>query len=318
MTAQLPAQLPALAPAAVPSRPLATAIGAAGVVLWATETSLAKGAAGLPPFEIVGCAFLAAALLSPPVWWLTGQGPGAAFRQRPLVWLVMVPCLVLYHACIYAFIQRAPAMPAALMQGSTPLVLVVGTALLPGSRLRWWHWAALVGGLEGVVALAGAGEGSGQTAAGGEMALVGIGFAAALWGVYSLAMSRLAAVPVSALGVFYLAAALAALACHAAFESWVTPSLGQLEAVAGLGLLPMGLAILCWNHGLAHGDVPALGGISYVEPLVGATLTVALGQGVFHWSTVLSGLVLIGAAMLGSADLLDGPAATMGAAPDDP
>ena len=283
----------------------ATAIGGIGIALWATETALASATGGLPPFEITGLAFGVAALLAPLAWWISGDDPRLAFRQPWWVWVATVPSLVAYHACIYLALGRVPAVPAALLQGCTPLFLMVGTALTGGQRLRWWHVAGAVAGLEGLVALCLDGQDGAAVAAGAAPYLLAIGLAAGLWGLYSLGASRFAAVPTSAMGVFYAASAAAALACHAGLERWVAPTPHQWAAIAGLGLLPMGLALFCWDFGLKQGDVQALGVASYLEPLIGAALVVAIGQGDLRWSMLVSGLVIIGGAVLGAASAFE-------------
>ena len=285
----------------------ATVIGMAGILLWATETSLVSLTGGLPTFEIVALAFTAATFLSPLAWWITGERPTLAFRQRPAVWLITVPSLVGYHACIYFCVHRVPAAPAALLQGCTPLFIVLGAALLPGQRLRWWHIFSVGTGMIGLIDLSTGGRGLAVLEEGDASIFLGlIGFAAGLWGVYSLVSSRFGSVPTSAMGVFYAASALVAFICHSAFETWITPTGTQGMAVAALGLLPMGLALYCWDFGLKRGDVPTLGVVSYVEPLIGAGLVVALGQGQLEWSMLLPGLIIIGSAALGSANFLDG------------
>ena len=138
---------------------LATLIGAVGICLWATETVLVTFTTGLPTLEIVALAFATASLLSPLAWKIGGGSPLDAFRQPLSVWLVTVPCLVLYHACIYYAVHRVPATPAALLHGATPLFIVLGSALLPGERLRWWHLAGAGLGAIGMVWLVDAGRG---------------------------------------------------------------------------------------------------------------------------------------------------------------
>jgi hypothetical protein len=64
-------------------RVLATAAGAGGIVLWASETVLITETGTLPPFQIVALAFVVAALPSPVIWLVTGADPRAAFRQPP-------------------------------------------------------------------------------------------------------------------------------------------------------------------------------------------------------------------------------------------
>ena len=231
-------------------RLLPSIIGAVGVTLWATETTLVNLALRVPPLQIVALAFGFAALLTPIVWLITKENPFKAFKLPKRVWLLMVVSLVGYHACIYFATQRAPAAPAALLQGTTPLLIVLGSAFLPGERLRWWHLVGAGLGFSGVLLLINAG-GSIDTYSGGDpifyLSLIGV--AAGLWGLYSVLTRRLADVPTSSLGMFYAASAVVALLAHLALESWISPTFDEWLAIAALGILPMGLAIYLWDFG---------------------------------------------------------------------
>jgi drug/metabolite transporter (DMT)-like permease len=282
---------------------LATVIGAVGICLWATETVLVTFTTGLPTLEIVALAFAVASSLSPLVWKITGGSPLDGFRQPISVWLMTVPCLVLYHACIYYAVHRVPATPAALLHGATPLFIVLGSALLPGEHIRWWHLAGAGLGAVGMVWLVDGGSSDLAVDAEAAFYLACIGLAAGLWGVYSLCSRRFGDVPTSVMGTFYAAAALLAGIGHLTFETWVTPSNGQIGAIVALGLLPMGLALYCWDYGVKRGDIQALGAASYVEPLIGAFLVVALGQGQLLWSMVLAGMLIVGGSILAAGSL---------------
>jgi drug/metabolite transporter (DMT)-like permease len=282
-------------------RVMATLIGAIGVVLWATETSLVTYTTAIPPLETVAIAFVFAAALSPFVWLVTGASPLVAFKQPPAVWFLTVGSLVSYHACIYYATQRAPPAAAALLQGTTPLMIVIGSALLPGERLRWWHIAGVVMGLAGVLRLINAGDGAG--AADGAFYLALIGIAAALWGIYSILSRALPEVPSSALGMFYAVSAVMAFAAHVGLENWVQPTPVTWLALAALGIFPMGLAIYFWDFGLKRGDIQALGAFSYVEPFIGAVLVALFANGALELSLFWSGLLVVGGAAFASASL---------------
>jgi drug/metabolite transporter (DMT)-like permease len=277
-------------------------IGAVGVMLWAAETTLITFTTAIPPVQTVGLAFVFAALLSPVVWWVTGSGPRAAFRLPASVWIVAVGALVGYHTCIYYSTQKAPPAAAALLQGTTPLMIVLGSALLPGERLRWWHVAGASFGLVGVLALIDGGESNGSSPnAAFYLSLIGI--AAALWGLYAIFSRSQPDVPSSALGVFYAASAVICLAAHGVLESWVTPTGTEWAAIAGLGILPMGLAIYFWDFGIKRGDIQALGAFAYVEPFIGAVLVALFAQGYLDLSLLLPGVLVVGGAVLASASL---------------
>lgn len=252
----------------------------------------------IPPLQIVALAFAVAALPTPLVWRLTGTDPLAAFRQPASVWLLTVTSLLGYHAFLYHAVQKAPAAPAALLQGCTPLLIVVGSALLPGERLRWWHLTGALAGLGGVWLLVAGQADPVMTSMDPLFYLAVVGMAAALWGVYSLLTRTLAEVPTSAMGVFYAGTAMAAGVGHLLFERWVTPSPHEWAAIVALGLLPIGLALYLWDHGIKRGDLQALGVFSYVEPFLGVALVVMLGQGDFGWSLIGAGMLIVGGATL--------------------
>jgi drug/metabolite transporter (DMT)-like permease len=202
---------------------------------------------------MVTIAFVFAALTSPFVWWLTRTSPLAAFRQPARVWLLTVGSLAGYHACIYYATQQAPPAAAALLQGTTPLMIVLGSALLPGERLRWWHMVGTSLGLCGVLLLI---ENGSQTAAASPNAafhLSLIGAAAGLWGLYSVASRSLPETPSSTLGVFYAACAVVLACAHLLLETWVAPSREEWAAMTALGVVPMGLAIYLWDYGVKRG-----------------------------------------------------------------
>ncbi|KAB0677811.1 DMT family transporter [Aureimonas leprariae] len=287
----------------------ATVLGTFGVVLWATETALITFTTAIPPMQTVGLAFAFAALLSPLVWLATGDDPRAAFRQPLRIWLFTVGSLVGYHACIYYATQKAPPAAAALLQGTTPLIIVLGSALLPGERLRWWHVAGAGLGLAGILLLIGNGsDEAAPTVADPAFYLAVVGTAAALWGLYSVVSRFFGDVPTSALGAFYAASAVVSLLLHAATESWVAPLASDWAAIAALGMLPMGLALFFWDYGVKRGDIQALGAISYVEPFIGAALVAAIGHGELSAPLLAAGCLVVTGAALASRSLLQGDA----------
>jgi hypothetical protein len=63
-----------------------TLVGAAGVVVWASETVLIKLAGALPPLEMVALAFAAGTLASTIAGAMTGRLTAAIFRQPLRAW----------------------------------------------------------------------------------------------------------------------------------------------------------------------------------------------------------------------------------------
>ncbi|WP_430246376.1 DMT family transporter [Neorhizobium sp. DAR64861/K0K2] len=285
-----------------PGRKFASLIGAAGVVLWATETVLVTVTTAVPPLQTVALAFMFAAAMSPAVWIATGSHPLEAFRQPFSVWALTVGALVGYHSCIYYATQQAPPAAAALLQSTTPLMIVVASAFLPGERLRWWHVVGATLGFIGVVLLIDTGSGVGNTAS-AIFYLCVIGVAAALWGLYSVLTRLLPDVPSSVLGLFYAASAIVTFAAHLLLEDWVQPNSTEWMAIAALGIFPMGLAIYFWDFGLKKGDMQALGAFSYVEPFIGAVIVAVFTGVALSLSLLWSGLLVVTGAVIASASL---------------
>ena len=279
-------------------RTVATLVGAAGVVLWASETALVTFAGDVPPLQIVALAFGVVAALSPLLWWAQGLKPSLVLRQPPGAWALNVAALLVFHACLYCAVQNAPPADAALMQGFTPLAIVVGSALLPGERVRWWHIGGTLAGLVGMIALIANGGGEPGTGRSPAPYLAASAVAAAAWALYSILNRRYSQVPSAAMGGFYGLTALVAGLGHLLFETWVTPSPEQWAAIVALGALPMGLALYCWDHGVKHGDLQALAAFSYSEALLATILVVVLGRGAPSWPLLWSGVLIIGGALL--------------------
>jgi drug/metabolite transporter (DMT)-like permease len=105
-------------------------------------------------------------------------------------------------------------------------------------------------------------------------------------------------------GVTLLACAIPAFALHFAIE---TPRLPQttLEwiGVVGLGLGPMGLALLCWDIGMKRGDVAFLGVASYAAPVLSTLLLVALGFASASWTLGLACALIVTGALVASLPL---------------
>lgn len=277
--------------------------GALGVVLWGSETALITLTQRLPPFQTVALAFAFAACLSAVGWWVTQVDIRSLLRQPPRVWLLTTFSLTVFHSCIYFAVRHAPPASSALLQGTTPLVVVFGSALLGGQRVRWWHLVGVGLGFTGVAVLVGTGSDTAAEFQNPGIYLALIAVAAALWGLYSILSRSLADVPSSALGISFLGSGVLTGLCHISFEHWIDPSLQEWLAIAGLGALPMGLAIFLWDFGVKRGDLQSLSALSYLEPLVGAVLVAAVGRGYLTVSMLWSGILIVGGATVASYEI---------------
>jgi drug/metabolite transporter (DMT)-like permease len=174
-----------------------------------------------------------------------------------------------------------------------------------GGGLRWYH---LLGAFLGLVGTALLVTGGGQVLFRVEYAA---GYAAALggavvWSLYSVINRRYAAVPTDAVGGFCAVTALLASLCHAIAETTVWPVGVQWLAVLFLGIGPLGLAFFVWDYGVKHGNLKALGGFSYLTPLLSTFLLIAFGAAALTLPVVLACLFIVGGAILAGRELWAG------------
>ncbi|QDO97285.1 EamA family transporter [Ferrovibrio terrae] len=281
----------------------ATLIGTIAIWLWAALALFTTLTPSVPALQLTAMTFSLSALAAVIMWTIRGEGVLKHFRLAPAAWALGVGGLFGYHALYFLALKLAPPLEASLINYLWPLLIVLFSALLPGERLRWFHLAGAGLGLAGtVILIAGKGElgfdwryTAGYTAA----------FACAFtWSIYSVLSRRFAAVPTDAVGAFCAATALLSWIGHFMFETTSWPAdIQEWAAVVALGLGPVGLAFFCWDHGMKRGDVRALGTMAYAAPLLSTLLLIVFGQGALTLPVILACALIIGGAVLGTADL---------------
>jgi len=281
----------------------ATAIGGIAVLLWAGLAVLTKLAGPVPPLQLVAMSFAIAGTASLVFWTIQGGSIAARLRHPPAVWLLGIGGLFGYHLLFFVALGAAPAVEVTLANYTWPLLIVLFSGLLPGERLHWWHIAGVLIGLLGAAQLVTQGFtvtlGHGQPL--GYLAAIG---GALTWSSYSVLSRRFGAVSSDAVGGFCVATAVLATLCHIVVEPsvWPTGPVAWL-AVLGLGLGPVGIAFFAWDHGVKHGNIKALGGMSYAAPLLSTLLLIGAGMAEASASVGLACLAIIGGALLASRDL---------------
>jgi drug/metabolite transporter (DMT)-like permease len=90
--------------------------------------------------------------------------------------------------------------------------------------------------------------------------------------------------------------ALAAALVHLAVEPSIAPRGGEWMALLGLGLGPVGLAFFFWDHATKHGDLAALGTLSYATPLLSTGLLIVCGEARAGAALVLAAALIVGGA----------------------
>ncbi|RIY00301.1 EamA family transporter [Aureimonas flava] len=282
---------------------MATFIGFLAILMWSLLALLAARSGAVPAFQLAAMTFAVGTLVCV-VPLLRRRGALRVLRQPPRVWLVGVGGLFGYHALYFAAVRAAPAVEASLIAYLWPLLIVVGSALVPGERLRWYHVAGASIGLAGT-ALVIAGRDGGLSFSPAHAPGYALAASAAVfWAGYSLLSRRLAAVPSEVVGGFCAATAVLSLICHLLFEETVWPATGaEWGAVALLGLLPVGAAFFCWDIGMKRGDVQLLGAASYLAPILSTLALVAAGEAPVSASLALAAVLIAGGASLAALPL---------------
>lgn len=253
---------------------------------------------GVPPFLLVGTTLLIGSLVSV-----------HRIREWRAPWKVIalgVYGLFAYHLALFVALRNAPAVEANLINYLWPLLIVVLTpAFARDKRLTMRHLAAALLGFTGAALLVTGGKFSfeWQYVTGYALAAG----AALIWSTYSLATSRLGAVPTVMVGLFCAVSGLLALLCHALFEPRYAFAGADWFWLIALGLGPMGLAFFAWDAALKRGDPRSIGLLSYLTPLLSTLLLAASGGGALTGLAVAAMALIVGGALLGTWPVKTGP-----------
>lgn len=254
----------------------ATLIGFLAVAMWALLALFTAASGTVPPFLLSGLTFGVGTLV------------GLAFRLfdnrttdpgpvPPVVWLVGIGGLFGYHFFYFTALRNAPAVDASLIAYLWPLLIVLGSALMPGERLGWHHVVGALMGLAGTALIVTRGSGIAFESR-YALGYASAGACALLWSAYSLLSRRFATVPTRIVTWYCAATSLLSFACHFVLEDTVWPvGTSQWLAVLGLGLLPVGAAFYVWDYGVKHGNIQILGAASYAAPLLSTLVLIVAG-----------------------------------------
>jgi drug/metabolite transporter (DMT)-like permease len=278
-----------------------TLIGFTAILMWSLLALMTAASGKVPPFQMSAMTF-AIGSLPGIVLFIVKPERIALLKQPPKVWITGIGGLFGYHFLYFTALRNAPAVEAGLIAYLWPLFIVVGSALLPGERLRWYHVAGAVAGLCGTIAIV-----SRNGLAFDDAYLLGYGAAflcAFTWSGYSLLTRRFDRVSTDVVTGFCLATSLLSLICHLALETTVWPADGgEWAAVVGLGLLPVGAAFYAWDYGVKSGDIQIIGAASYAAPLLSTLILVASGFAEPDWRILLACLLITGGAVLAARDM---------------
>ena len=281
----------------------ATLIGFSAILIWSLLSLLTVLSGTVPPFQLAAMTFAIGGALGAATFPFR---PGAvrALKQPVQVWALGVGGLFGYHALFFFALRLAPPAEAQLVNYFWPLLIVLGSALLPGERLKPHHVIGALIALAGTIVLF-AGRG-GISFAGAYLPGFAAAFLAAFaWALYSVLSRRFAAVPTDAVAGFCLATAALAALFHLVFEPTQWPqSTGQWLAIAAMGIGPVGAAFYVWDVGMKHGDIRILGVASYLAPLLSTAYLVLAGYAEPSVSLAIAAALVSGGGLLAAKDLL--------------
>lgn len=280
----------------------ATLIGFTAILMWSFLALMTAASGTMPPFQLSAITFAIGSLPGLAIFALRPERL-KELRQPAKVWLVGVGGLFGYHFLYFTALRNAPAVEAGLIAYLWPLLIVVGSALLPGERLGWHHIAGALAGLAGTILIvAKNGVAFDPAYALGYFAAFLCAFT---WAGYSLLSRRFEAVSTDVVTGFCLATSVLSLLCHLLLETTVWPDdWMQWAAVVGLGLLPVGAAFYVWDYGVKNGDIQILGASSYAAPLLSTLILIIFGFGEVSVRIGLACVLITGGAMLAARDMV--------------
>lgn len=273
------------------SKNTATLYGVAAIVLWSLLAWMALFTSDLPPFQVLAISFSIGGICGM-LWTASRNAWRARVFMQPLpAFALALFALFGYHALYFVSFRYAPAVEVNLINYLWPLLIVVFAAFLPGVRLTAGQIAGTALGLFGVLLMVTRGQGIQLD----EAYLFGYlaALAAALtWSAYSVINRRFQGVPSTAVSFVCVVVALLAAIIHFATEPMQMPSIKQWLVLIAMGIGPVGVAFLLWDHGTKHGDIAVLGTLSYGAPVLSTFILLMSGRVQAHW-TQAAALVLL-------------------------
>lgn len=277
----------------------ATGVGVVAIVLWAALALLTVRAGVIPPFELLSLCFALAFLAGSAVLGLQGWEAIAQLRQPFQPWFAAFLGIFLYHALYFYALSAAPPARASLIAYLWPLLIVLLSAITGNSRRpRPRHLIGALLGLAGTCLVVLGQQRAGPTT-GSALGYAAAACCAIVWSSYSVTTRRFAKTPSAMIVGVCGAVALVGTACHLLFESaTVWPARSQWIAILGLGLGPTGLAFFAWDFATKHGNLPLLGALSYLAPVISTLLLTVTGAVPPSASLFMSALLVIAGALI--------------------
>ena len=128
-------------------------------------------------------------------------------------------------------------------------------------------------------------------------------FAACCFAAYSALRAKVSGGPADAAGAACGVAALVALCLHLVTGSGVEFEIEPkaILAMILIGVGPMGLANLLWDHGVRYGDGRVLSTLAYFTPVLSTLILVGLGLAALTTQVLIGGGLILGGIALSAA-----------------
>ncbi len=276
----------------------ATLIGGSAVLVWSTAASFAVLGSALPPLPFLAGAFGAGFVAFLAARLIRGQSPlGMLAVPLPVICLMVLGFLG-HNGLYITALHYAPAAQVNLISYLWPLLMV---ALLGIAGIARPTRLQLLGSLLGFAGLAW--FVSPESASGSLLGYLLAFLAASCFATYSALRAKVAGGPPDAAGAACGVAALIALGLHLAFGSATALQVEPMAILAMIliGVGPMGLANLLWDHGVRFGDGRVLSALAYLTPVLSTLLLVALGLAALTSQVVIGGGLILGGIALSAA-----------------
>lgn len=286
----------------------ATLIGFSACLMWALLALFTAASGTMPPFQLNAVTFAIGAL--PGIVLFILKPERLKNLRQPLgAWATGIIGLFGYHFLYFTALRHAPAAEASMIAYLWPLFIVLGSAMLPGEKLKFVHIVGALIGFAGAALIVSSRSGGVEQFSAAQRYM---GYAAALagaftWAGYSLLSRRYGQVPTDVVTFFCIATALLSAICHLFLETTVWPDTSsQWLAVVGLGIFPVGLAFYTWDYGVKNGDIQLLGIASYASPLLSTLVLISAGFADASWQVLTACILVPGGALLAVSHTLFG------------
>lgn len=285
-------------PPSPPNANTATLIGGSAVLIWSSAASFAVLGTALPPMLFIGGAFASGFFA-----FLVAR----LVRGQPVLGMLAVPIPVLFllvlgflgHNGLYVTALRyAPAAQVNLISYLWPLLMVTILAVTGVAKPTPKQILGSVLGFAGLAWFVS--PDSGDASVFGYL----LAFSAACcFATYSALRAKVSGGPADAAGTACGVAALVALSLHVAFGSGsefeIEPK--AILAMILIGVGPMGVANLLWDHGVRYGDGRVLSTLAYLTPVLSTLLLVGLGLASLTSQVLIGGSLILGGIALSAA-----------------